>query len=178
MITYQLRFPAGEDLGTVLDRTCREVGRALQDAGIAWGTQGPGLEEFLKQVFDRHLVAYDTCDTSLICDETSTPTEWNPDPDPSLLTYQPKTRARVRRCHFRVPQKDIDAFGQETAEAILAAAGRGDLKADSRAGRALVEAWKKGLGPVLFLSYCRETEAHSGAREVDPWKAVRAGGRA
>lgn len=146
---YQLRLPV--ELG--LDGLYRRVVQALE-ASLG-RPLGPDLRAAVATDLERHVLAFDTCGCSALCDEATVPAKWNKGYEGFLLSTRPEDRDRVLRFHLKLPNDSLLALAgglARYADQHLLQSG-GSRRA--QATQAVVEV----LSPYLFFGeICRKTD--------------------
>ncbi len=171
--TYQLRLPEGMDLRDLKKRIYHNLDIAFQESGMVWKADSAmTLGELVRLVFDKHIVAYDVCGDSLACDEDVSPSSWNFQPNPHLISSDPRDRDRIRRYHLVMTDKGLDAFGNMLARLVLRRSGNAGAQGARKALKRLRETLRYALGPYLFYNpMCGDLEICRSAKAVDPWEA-------
>lgn len=99
---YQLRLPI--TLG--VDGLFLKLVKGLEQA---MGRPLPlELQGAVARDLEKHLMAFDTCGCSALCDEATVPSRWNKDYEPYLLSTLNEDRDRVQRLHLVLPGDSLE----------------------------------------------------------------------
>jgi hypothetical protein len=173
---YQVRLRAEFGVNGLAMALGRDLEACFGRLGLAWKDENPlSLPDAVRGVLERHLVAYDACGSSCICDESVSPVPWNVDPDPRLLSSDPRHRDSLMRVQFRF---SADEFYRFTAFLARMAASRSDVS-DERAALAQEELEKTvftAFSAFLFdAPLCHQRELCKDAQAIDLWGGIKGG---
>lgn len=179
MDRYQLRLPADYGVTGLAQSLTDGLYAEFDKLGLSWRADNPmTLSEAVHAVLEHHLVAYDTCGSSCICDESVSPVSWNVNPDPRLMSSDPTQHDALMRIQFRF---SADEFYRFTAFLARIAATQTDVE-DERAQLAQERLEKVVFG--LFSSFlfdapmCHHRELCQDAQPLDLWGGKEPGIRA
>lgn len=146
---YQLRLPAA--LG--LDGFFKQVVRSLEmSLGRPLGAE---LQAAVAADLEKHILAFDTCGCSALCDEATVPAKFNPGFDPVLLSTDPADSDKVLRLHLNLQQDSLDVFTGALARFVGSHLNGGDPSRREAAAQAL----SAYIGSHLFFGeICRKTD--------------------
>ena len=99
---YQLRLPIALGLDGLFQQMILELELALAC---------PLTLELKRAVacdLEKHLLALDTCGCSSLCDEATSPSKWNQNYEPFLLSMTNEDRDKVQRLTFNLPGDSLD----------------------------------------------------------------------
>lgn len=147
---YQLRLPAE----TGLNGLFRRIVQALEQ------TLGRPLDLPLQQAvaadMEKHILAFDLCGNSALCDEATVPAPWNTGYEDYLLSSNPLDQAKVRYFHLLLPNNSLSAFTGSLARYVDHHLPDSDGSRRIQASQALAEI----LAPYLFIGeLCRKTDS-------------------
>lgn len=94
---YQLRLPLTLGLNGLFDQLIKAIEPAL-------GRPLPlDLQDAVARDLEKHVMAFDTCGCSSLCDEATVPSRWNQGFEPFLLGMTNEDRDQVMRLHLNLP---------------------------------------------------------------------------
>jgi hypothetical protein len=146
---YQLRLPAATGLNGLFKRIVKalelNLGRPLS----------PQLRAAVAADLEKHILAFDTCGNSSLCDEATVPAPWNKGYEDYLLSSNPLDQAKVLRFHLQLPGESLPAFAGALARYVDQHLPNSDASHRNQAAQAIVDI----LAPYLFVGeICRKTE--------------------
>lgn len=146
---YQLRLPVALGLDGFLEKLVvtleRSLGRPLS----------PALQSAVARDLEKHLMAFDTCGSSSLCDEATGPSKWNMGYDPLLLSSNPKDQDLIIRLHLNLPQDSLPVFSGGLARFVDSRLEGSDGSRREEAAQAVSDV----ISPYLFYGeICRKTD--------------------
>lgn len=146
---YQLRLPA--DLG--LDGFFHRLVNALE---LSLGRPlSPELQAAVAADLEKHILAFDTCGCSSLCDEATVPSKWNKGFEDYLLSTQPQDAVRVQRYHLKLPNDSLLTLAGGMARYVDQHLLHSGGSRRAQATQALVDA----MSPFIFFGeICRKTD--------------------
>lgn len=146
---YQLRLPV--EMG--LDGFFRRIVKALE--GGLGRPLSPELTKTVATNLEKHILAYDTCGCSALCDEATVPSKWNKGYEDFLLSTVPSERDRVLRYHLNLPNDSLQALAGGLARFVDQQLFDGAGTHRAEATRAIEDA----IAPYLFFGeICKKTD--------------------
>jgi hypothetical protein len=113
------------------------------------------LQAAVAQDLEKHLLAFDTCGSSSLCDEATIPAKWNKGFDPILLSSNPVDMDKVGRFHLNLPQDSLEVFTGALARFVESHLSGSDASRREEAAQALNDV----ISPYLFYGeICRKTD--------------------
>jgi len=101
---YQLRLPIALGLDGLFLKLVKSLEQAL-------GRPLPlDLQGTVARDLEKHLLSFDTCGCSVLCDEATVPSRWNKDYEPFLLSPTNEDRDKVLRLHLHLPGDSLERF--------------------------------------------------------------------
>lgn len=146
---YQLRLP--KEMG--LDGFFQRIVKALeQSLGRPLSLE---LQGAVAADLEKHLLAYDTCGGSALCDEATVPSKWNKGYEDFLLSQEPAARDRVLRFHLKLPNDSLLALAGGMARYVDQHLLQSGGSRRAQATQAVVDA----MSPYLFFGeICKKTD--------------------
>lgn len=146
---YQLRLPAETGLDGLFQRIVKalelNLGRPL----------APDLRADVAADLEKHILAFDTCGNSSLCDEATVPAPWNEGYEDYLLSSNPLDQAKVLRFHLQLPSHSLPDFAGSLARYVDQHLPHSDGSHRSQAAQAVAQI----LAPYLFVGeICRKTD--------------------
>lgn len=146
---YQLRLPASLGLDGFFTKI---VGILEQSLGRPLNLE---LQGAVAQDLEKHILAFDTCGSSGLCDEATEPAEWNKGFDPVLLSSDPGDQDKVLRYHLNLPNDSLANLAGALARYIDRHLPSSDHEHRPQATSAVMDA----VSPYLFFGeICRKTD--------------------
>jgi hypothetical protein len=146
---YQLRLPVSLGLDGFFARIVRTLEQSL---GRPLDLR---LQNAVARDLERHILAYDTCGCSALCDEASVPARWNQGYDPLLLSTKPGDADKVLRLQLKLPQDSLEVFTGALARFVDGRLEGGNASRREAAAKALQELF----APHLFVGeICHKTD--------------------
>lgn len=150
MNAYQLRIPTDLGVDGISSALALRMRAALASLG-GQVKQPAAFTRSLGEALVKHLVSFDTCGCSSLCDEPVTPVAWNLDPPAKLMSSDPRHRDQVLRLHFRFSKEGFHRFSvylaRTAAHAAVVPEGRALLVEEE-----LEKSVYHALSPYLFES--------------------------
>jgi hypothetical protein len=152
---YQLRLPASLGVDGLFLKLVAGLEQAL-------GRPLPlDLQGAVARDLEKHLMAFDTCGCSALCDEATVPSRWNRDYEPYLLSMANEDRDKVLRLHLNLPGDSLERLAGGLARYLdghLAGTGA-ERRADAAAVIFSVLAPYTFLGEICrTIDLCKSAE--------------------
>jgi hypothetical protein len=153
---YQLRLPITLGVDGLFLNMVKSLEQAL-GRPLTLEMQGAVARDL-----EKHLMSFDTCGCSSLCDEAVEPSRWNHGFEPFLLSTTNEDRDKVLRLHLNLPGDSLERLSGALARYLDGHMVGGDEQRRADASTAIMSA----LAPYTFYGdVCRKIDLCKSAEQ-------------